>query len=217
MTCSPVGHYIVDCQEIEQGWDNVKDLTLDINETDQDGIFRVVFDFSILVGVMLICTDKGKLNAHLSYLGDEYESDEGGTEESDSDEKEHAEDDDEGEIDDMSGDADRGSGTRGRKRKSQASPRHEPRKKSRTDGAQELQYFIKFRCRETGEGELYPEPEDGTLRYEGKRMAAFLGKVDMPCVGGQIPFAARKISNVAKPNRKSWADYSDSEYEYVYV
>ncbi|CAH0027133.1 unnamed protein product [Clonostachys rhizophaga] len=216
MTYSPVGHYIVDCEEIEQGWDDVKDLNLDINETDQDGIFRVVFDFGILVGVMLICADKRKLNAHVSYLGAEYESDERDTEESESDEEEHAEDENQGEIDDMSEEANRGSGTRGRKRKSQASaPPHKRRKKSRMVGVQPFQYFIKFRCRETGEGELYPEPEDGTLRFKDKRMAAFLGKVDMPCVGGQIPFAARKISNLPRPNGKSWSDYSDSEYEYA--
>jgi hypothetical protein len=210
MICSPVGHYIVDWEEIEQGWDDVKDLTLDINETDQDGIFRVVFDFGILVGVMLICADKGKLNAHVSYLGAEYESEEGDTGKSESDEEEHAEDENEDEIDNG------GSGTRDRKRKSQASaPPHEPRKKSRTVGAQPFQYFIKFRCRETGEGELYPEPKEGTLRFKDKRMAAFLGKVDMPRVGGKIPFVARKISNVSRPNRKAWPDYSDCEYEYA--
>ncbi|VUC29293.1 unnamed protein product [Clonostachys rosea] len=179
MTCSPAGRYIVDCDEIEKE-DDVKDLTLDINETDHDGIFSVGFNFGILEGVMLICADKGKLDEYASRLDADEESDEGDTDEFDSSDEEDMEDDNESRVDEMSGESNLGSGMRGRKRKSQASaPRREPGKKARTASAQPLQYFIKFRCRETGEGQLYPEAEEGTLRFKDKRMAAFSGKVDM--------------------------------------
>ncbi|KAK7222553.1 hypothetical protein V2G26_010556 [Clonostachys chloroleuca] len=214
MTCSPAGRYIVDCEAIERGWSDVKDLTLYINEIDQDGIFRVTCHFGVLQGLMLICTDKGKLDEYVSRLDAEDESDEGDTEEPESDEEEHDQDEDESEIDDTSGEENRGPVTRDRKRKFHASaPRHEPRKKSKMASAQAFQYFIKFRCSETGEGQIFPGPHEGSLRFKDKRMAAFLGKVDMPCVGSQIPFSARKVSNLAGPTTKTWSDYSDRSCE----
>ncbi|KAH8156883.1 hypothetical protein CIB48_g11363 [Xylaria polymorpha] len=68
----------ISCDEIEGGWpDQAGDLSLDIRATDEPGVFEASFDFGILEGVMIMSTDKKKLEEYCSQLGaddsDEYD------------------------------------------------------------------------------------------------------------------------------------------------
>lgn len=49
---SPVGSYIVDCQEIEDGWSSLAgDMVLEIRSTQRKGKFHATFDFGVVIGV----------------------------------------------------------------------------------------------------------------------------------------------------------------------
>jgi hypothetical protein len=74
---SPVGSYIVDCQEIERNWpDLVDDLSLNIHDTDEPGVFQACFDFGILEGVMIIGKDSAMVEQYCSQADDD-DDDEG--------------------------------------------------------------------------------------------------------------------------------------------
>ena len=48
-TCSPVGSYIIDCKEIEEGFpDEAGNLSLDIRQTKEPDVFEASFDFGVL-------------------------------------------------------------------------------------------------------------------------------------------------------------------------
>ncbi|TVY84675.1 hypothetical protein LSUE1_G000924 [Lachnellula suecica] len=81
---SPVGKYIIDCEEIESQWpDQADDLGLDIHQTNKPGIFEASFDFGILEGVMMISLENNTLEQYCSQLDrdDESDGDEGGEDE----------------------------------------------------------------------------------------------------------------------------------------
>lgn len=74
-TYSPVGSYIVDCEEIEEGWpDQANDLNLDIRQTKEPGVFEASFNFGVLEGVMIISAENSAMERYCSQLDREAES-----------------------------------------------------------------------------------------------------------------------------------------------
>jgi hypothetical protein len=199
---SPVGSYIVDCKDIEEGWSNQADeLSIDIQNTDQPGIFEASFDFGVLEGIMILGKDETTLEEYCSRLDLEAESE-----------------DDEDDFDDEDGTEEDGKPVTGGKRKAEA-PRGplRPAKKSKSKAALSRTgtYHLRLKCRETGEGEINYSVYTGLVKFEDDKMASFLGNADLPCVGQGVPFTARKISDSPNATGNSWADYSESAYNYA--
>jgi hypothetical protein len=207
-TYSPVGSYIIDCKEIEEQWpDKAEDLGLDISQTEEPGVFEASFDFGVLEGAMIISAEKNTLEQYCSQLDSEAESDWDEDEENDEDEDE--------DEDDIENDR---KPTTGSKRKAEAPRgRGRPPKKSKAGAAQPRTYLLRLKCRETGEGQIFSTAGKGTIIFKDEKFASFIGKADLPCVGQGVPFTARKISDAPAGAGNSWADYSESAYEYARV
>ncbi|KAH8658421.1 hypothetical protein BX600DRAFT_439584 [Xylariales sp. PMI_506] len=204
----PVGSYIVDCQEIEQQWpDEADNMTLKIHETNVSGIFKVNFHFRVLEGVIMISTGKDALVQYCSQLDQQAEAQEDSW-----DEKEANEDDD---SDSDSRDRKPEVGSK-RKRKS-PQRRGRPAKKANIGASRSLTYQLRLKCREAGEGVIYSDIEEGTIKFKDQDLASFVGKANLPCVGSNVPFTARKISDDPGHEGDSWADYSEEAYEYARV
>ncbi|KAI1111417.1 hypothetical protein F5Y14DRAFT_312827 [Nemania sp. NC0429] len=198
---SPVGKYIVNCEEIETQWpDIVDEMNLYIRAVGEPGVFEASFDFGVLVGVMILSNDSKKLERY----DPEAETSE---EEEDEEEEEEEEDEDEREL---------ASVETGSKRESTASgprSRGRPSKIPRTSASESQKLYLKLLCTETGEGEVYEDPEDGTITFTGENMATFSGVASLPCVGGAIPFTGRKVADEVNVFRDSWFGYSGSVCE----
>ncbi len=88
--------------------------------------------------------------------------------------------------------------------------RGRPSKKSKAGGAsQPRTYLLMSKCRETGEGEIYPTEEEGTIKFKDAKLASFTGIADFHCVGRGAPFAARKITDSPAGPQNLWADFSE--------
>lgn len=193
-TYSPVGSYIINCKEIEDYWSGEDDLTLDIRQAKEPGIFEAKFNFGILDGVMIISADEDILERHCSQLTLEAEvdSEEEYSYEAENDKKP----------------------TTGSKRKAEAPRRlgSLPKKLKKGD-AQPRTYLLKLKCRETGEGEIQTRAENGTIEFKDEDMASFTGKVDLVYTSPGTPFTGRKISDKPANFTDSWADYSEKEHD----
>lgn len=201
-TYSPVGSYIINCKEIEEQWpDQADDLSLDIRQTKEPGVFEASFNFGVLEGIMIIGAEKNALEQYCSRLDCEAESD-----------WDEDEDEDESEVENNR------KPTAGSKRKAEAPQgRGRPPKKSKAGAAQPRTYLLKLKCRETGEGVIQSTEEKGTIKFKDENLASFIGKANLSCVGQGVPFTARKISDTPARPRNSWADYSERAYEYARV
>jgi hypothetical protein len=215
-TYSPVGSYIIDCKRIEGEWpDRAGDLSLDIRQTKEPNIFEASFDFGVLEGVMIISAEKNALEQYCSQLDYEAESEGEKDEEGDWSEEE---DEDREKIEvEYKVENDR-KPTIGCKRRAEALQGHgPPPKKSKARAAQPRIFQLKLKCRETGEGVIQPTEQRGTIRFKDENLGSFIGKADLPCVGQGVPFSARKISDTPACPSNSWADYSETAYEYERV
>ncbi|KAL2862635.1 uncharacterized protein BJX67DRAFT_292923 [Aspergillus lucknowensis] len=198
---SPVGSYIVDCEEIEKQWpDQADDLTLDIGETGMPDVFLATFDFGVLEGVMVIGPDQAKMDEYCSQADpDGYKSSSDGVGSGEDDEEEER----------------RGGGS---KRKAPAPPGGRGRpKKAKAGTKPSLVYQLMTRCRETGEGEIFSEAEPGTIRFKNGNLAEFSAEASLPWVGDAVPFTARKVSDTPSSGPEGWADYSEERPEYARV
>jgi hypothetical protein len=60
---SPVGQYIIDCEEIESNWPELaEDMTLAIHATPTPGIYQASFDFGVIEGIMMMSYDESILD-----------------------------------------------------------------------------------------------------------------------------------------------------------
>ncbi|ETS87112.1 hypothetical protein PFICI_00940 [Pestalotiopsis fici W106-1] len=121
------------------------------------------------------------------------------------------EDDSEDEDEDDDGDKP----TKGGKRKASAVPkgRGRPPKKAKAVAAQSLTYMLRSRCRETGEGMIHYQDEEGTITFKDKTLVSFTADAALPCVGRNVKFVGRKISDELASSSESWNDYSERAYE----
>jgi hypothetical protein len=215
-TYSPVGSYIIDCKQIEVEWpDQAGDLSLDIRQTKEHNVFEASFDFGVLEGVMIISAEKNALEQYCSQLDYDAES-EGEEDEEGNWSEEEDEDREKIEVEDKV-ENDRKPAI-GSKRRAKGLQGHgPPPKKSKARGAQPRMYLLKLKCHETGEGVIQSTEQRGTIKFKDENLDGFIWKANLACVGQGVPFSARKISDTPACPGNSWADYSESAYEYARV
>jgi hypothetical protein len=198
MIPSPVGQYIVDCEEIEQGYE-VTDLTLAIRATRTSGLYQASFDFGIIEGVMMLSADESMLAPYAEKYGDDSDI-----------EDDYGEDEDEDEEEDVKF---AGGST---KRKATAKPAGgRPLKKAKT-GKPRI-YFVRLKSRDTGTGEINTEANEGKITFNAPTLSGFTGEAKIGCIGLKVIFTARKVSAVAPDSWDSWDNYSEAAYEYARV
>ncbi|KAI0155259.1 hypothetical protein GGR57DRAFT_464669 [Xylariaceae sp. FL1272] len=194
---SPVGSYMIDCEEIETQWPSqADDMTMHIFETGTPGIFEASFEFGVVEGAMILSTDIKSLEEYMAELEQHEESEEDDYDEDDEDDE----------------DEDAGEGSNKRKAatsSSQPRGRGRPAKKAKTTS---LKFHLRARGRETGEGEIFFDPEEGSIKFENEKMAKFSGVITLPCVGEAVPFTGRKTTDQVHGG-SSWAEFSYAEYE----
>ncbi|KAF7176372.1 hypothetical protein CNMCM7691_002501 [Aspergillus felis] len=202
---TPVGNYIVDCETIEREFpDMADDLSLDIHRTDTPGVFQADFNFGVLEGVMIICSEKSALDEYCAQANRDDESDwndsvdeEGSEEETDNDDSVPATE----------------NVKLGAKRNPPASKPMTRPKKYKAGHDQPRKYLLKLKCREMGEGMIHFQASNGTINFKDKNFARFEGVADFPDVGQGVSFFARKISDVPCPSGNDWTGYSERQYE----
>ncbi|KAI1771890.1 hypothetical protein F4818DRAFT_444888 [Hypoxylon cercidicola] len=196
---SPVGSFIVDCDAIKDEWpDSANDMTLDLSETDQPGIFGASFDFGILEGVMMLSSNKTALKLYCDQL-----------------EREDMWDDEEYSGDEGKGYEDGEESATGSKRKATAK-RNKTSKKQRVQDGNPRKLFLRWKGAETGEGQILHEAEEGSITFKDAELSAFTGKMDISFVGRNVSFTARKVSESTR-GYGSWNDFSFSAYEHARV
>lgn len=207
---SPVGSYMIDCEEITDNWpDDAKNMTLNIRTTEERGVYEAKFDFGMFIGAMVICDNKATLVQYCAELDREAES--------------RWSDGSMGFGDGDDADADIGNkSASSSKRKAPEAPRGRGRppkqaKSAENQKAQPRTFYLRLKGRETGEGQIYPDAEKGAIKFKDERMASFLGKASLPFEGENIPFTGRKISDQPSPKARGgeWEDYSDRAEGYA--
>ncbi|KAL4796455.1 hypothetical protein BDV19DRAFT_388279 [Aspergillus venezuelensis] len=204
---SESGSHIVDCGDIESEWPgSAEDMTLDFGSTEEPGIFQASFDFGVLRGVMLISADEDLLEGYCDradYDGRHVFSE---GDDDDLDDEDESEDEDEKEHQRPQS---------GSKRKTPATPQHSrgrPKKATKTK-SNLLKYFLKSRSRETGEGQIFPDPEDGTPKIKDGNLTSFTGEASLPCAGSSVSLTARIISGDPSGWAEECGDYSNQAAE----
>jgi hypothetical protein len=76
---------------------------------------------------------------------------------------------------------------------------------------------ILLRGRETGMGEIPPEPQAGYLEFVDDLFSHFKGKVDLPYIGSAVEIEGFKIAPRAKRAAEPWENFSEKAYEYARV
>lgn len=199
---SPVGSYVVDCKYMKETWgDDDGDFHIDIDKTDIEGVFQANFDFGAFEGIMMIDLDKNTLEEYClevdrqtKFSEDEYYEDRDNSEGVDSDERTLAS---------------------GAKRKAPRSHHTKKPKKLLAGNTQDGKYFLKIRCRETGEGDIQCETQNGTIEFDKTHTATFRGATVLPEYDERFTFNGRKISDVPSESEleKCWAKYSERRHD----
>lgn len=208
---SPVGQYIIDCDEIESNWPELaEDMTLAIHATPTPSMYQASFDFGVTKGIMMMSSDESILDAFCAQ------------QEHDDDDCPDSEDDDEEYERDESADEAYGVGS---KRKAAASkvkttsrrPRGRPSKKAKAEAvaSKRTTYFLRLKSRDTETAECHPKAEKGRIKFGGQDLSSFTGEANISHIGQGIVFQARKISAVPSDFRDSWDNYSVAAYEYA--
>ncbi|KAJ5485151.1 hypothetical protein N7539_005139 [Penicillium diatomitis] len=202
---SPVGSYIVDSACFEDHYADGRkfDLTLEIQETDRPGVFQADFDFGVLEGIMMICDDEETLDEYCREADREDDFDDSDSLEDDTTESS------ESEVETFQQGSKRkasGSGNQVSKKPKQRKARKTPSRK----------YWLRLKCREL-EGQLHFDPEEGSIEFEDDNLVSFEGAADFPCMGQDVGFYARKISDEPSQSSAEWRDYSERQYEYERV
>lgn len=90
--------------------------------------------------------------------------------------------------------------------------RGRPPKKAKTSG-KPTNFFIRLRCKENGEGQIYSDAEKGTIKFNKADFSTLTGEVGMPCVGSAVAFTGRKVSFRPPVLLDSWDSYSEAASE----
>lgn len=210
---SVAGEYIIDCDTIEGEWpDQSEDMSLTVSETETPGIFRADFDFGVVEGIMILSSQEAALERYCDGLdrkGLRSSNRYGYSEDDSDDDSDDDEDEDEDEDEDQQSAAATGS-----KRKA-VHGRGPPSKKTKGSTKQPLKWFLRWRGRETDEGEeiLYNNDEKGTIQFDNSEFASFKGGINIDFVDEHVAFTGRKVSGPS--GRKSsdttqvWAGYTE--------
>ncbi|KAJ3540543.1 hypothetical protein NM208_g5017 [Fusarium decemcellulare] len=197
------GSYIVECDEITDGWDDMPILTMDICDSKVAGTLTAAFHFGIFAGTMILSDSKQRLD---DLIGPEDDSD--SEFESDSLDEEDYEEDEEEEDDDKKTTSKKRSVTKAGEK---SGP---PDKRQKPTPTPSGRVFYRLRGRETGEGEIYPDPEPGHMDFPSDGYATFDGLAYVfPCLGDNVQFRGYKVSDTPKRRPKPWNSFTWEEHE----
>lgn len=211
---SLVGTYIIDCAQIENGWDDADDLRLSITGTSLPSIYQAAFDFGIIEGAMMLAHDRKPLSYFSEETMEEIEIAESG-------QRAPVKLESGSEIEDEASKADGDSDDqrlpgRGMKRKAPAVTNH-PSKATKPSPASNtgagLTLHLCMRSRDKGSGEIDPRPSMGSISFN-ERLTEFNGTVDIDVVGKDVPFRGRKISDTLEKTAR-WEGYGYAAAEYA--
>jgi hypothetical protein len=209
---SPVGQYIVDCEEIEGNWpDLAQGMELAIHATPTPDIYQASFDFGVIEGIMMLSSNESILDEFCAQQEHEDDSDDAGY--SDNEENEEEEDEEE-ESQDERADEETAVGSKRKAAGSSAEAANgHPHKRAKAAGAVKARkYFVRLKSRDTGTGEIHSTAEKGSIKFNGPNLSSFTGEADM-AIGRGVSFTARKISAAPSETCDSWASYSEAAYE----
>ncbi len=239
------GSYIIRCERVAQSYPSRDLFTLDVGfgRGPNPRVLSGALEFSFFQGTMLLALEQDRRrldqfsgvrkrvrdkfqDADSEEEGSvEEESEEEGSEEEGSEEG-HSEDDDSGEEDDEEDDTEgedceevvdkhnHAQPTRKRKAPPHISSPGRPTKKIKS-AAQRISILL--RGRETGMGEIQPDPEAGYLEFIDELFTHFRGKVDLPYIGRAVEIEGFKIAPRAKQSAEPWDNFSEDAYEHARV
>lgn len=194
------GSYVVLCEKIANGYTegSTQLFTLDIAQPrGHQDVISAAFDFVMFEGTMLLSLSQEKLDAIVG-------------------EKSHGIEDDftyDSYDDDEDSDSDDPRARRKRKA-SPFQPTGRQSKKAKTVKTNEKRVEFVFHGRETGEGQIYADPESGYIDFLGDDCHAFERMMDdFPCVGKNLEIRGYKISALPKRKPERWASFSWGAYE----
>lgn len=202
---SIVGAYVVNCEQLQKGWDNTDNLRLSITTTPLPGIYQAAFNFGVLEGIMMLSAD-----AHaLSYFSGKQSEKIAGDDDrlcpelATGPEQQPSQTEEEITCEDSAG----------RKRKA-VDDTSRPAKILKTSTPAVL--HLCMRSRGTGSGQINPDPELGVITFDDQ-LTAFTGTIDIDLIGPNMPFRGRKISDTAEKPKAGWEDYGHAAYEYARI
>ncbi|KAL7803344.1 hypothetical protein V8C44DRAFT_344411 [Trichoderma aethiopicum] len=212
-----VGSYIIQCPAIEDGWDlGDQTLTMDICKGKANSLWAA-YHFGILEGTMFFSQSEDTLKA---MFGDDLSD----SAESQSDQDDCA-DEEEGDEDEEGDNAQES--TRGKKRKSgKPSPAqaiasaaaagdslNAKRRKTGAVPSPSRRVYFGLHGRETGEGEVLPDPDSGHIDFLSDDCATFAGLVDeLTYVGTNVEFRGYKVSDTPRKKPEPWDTFCYGRY-----
>lgn len=199
-----MGSYIVDCEEIQrQRPDDSGDMVLDIRASGEPEVFLASFAFGVVEGVMILSNQKSAIANYRSKIDEESDAGENDTSESDDSGSHNDSDEDSSAHWDQS---------RSAKRKAKGQPNTQAKKAKTARGKPRVLYF-EWRGRETGEGEIMPDSNQGVVTFDSPQCASLTGKIDVPFISRGVHFTARKVSEIPRKFHTSWNSFSEYSYE----
>lgn len=203
------GSYVIQCREITEGWlDDLRGHTHTMDISSGSGnTLRATYDFGIIEGAMILSLSEDTLQTIVS-------EDNLDSEASLSDEDDEDEDDEDS--------------TSGKKRKlgkaslaqASAALRDANAKRRKTTPLPSLsrRVYFRLRGRETGEGEVFSNPDSGHIDFLSDSCATFAGLVyDLTHVGENVEFRGYKVSDTPREKLEDWESFSHAAYEYARV
>jgi len=215
--------------------DEVRTFSLFIGPTPTEGVFKGNFYFGDVEGTMVLGRDDGLIDM-LS------KRDDGGID-SGSDDEEYGDGDLEIESDDDDSSALAGSKRKGKdveRGKPAKKPMTTKRALGHSGGSESLRFFVRLKDRTPSIGHITCGPHKGVIEFDGgsgsgsggnkvkgKRkgegdksggnpFSSLTGKVDLEGIGIDVPFTARKVSDL--PGRLSdmrWEEFTEQAYESI--
>ena len=73
---------------------------------------------------------------------------------------------------------------------------------------------MRFKCRETGEGEIHPYVEKATVTFKDGTLQSFTGRADFPWMDKDQPFSGRKVSDTPSSThpRHPWVKFGTHDH-----
>ncbi|KAJ4320376.1 hypothetical protein N0V84_005870 [Fusarium piperis] len=203
-----IGSYVVKCDTVSDGWSSMGDFTMDICEGKR-GTLMADYDFGIIQGTMLLSKSEETLDA---LTGTE---DDSGDCPDDVDNSEELDDDDDDDDDDEEG------YKRSKKKKRLAKDvaagekcAAPALKRRKVVPSLTRRVYYRLRGRETGEGEILPDPESGHLDFLSDNCISFVGLAYyFPYADKNVEFRGYKVSDVPKKRAAEWDEFSFGAYE----
>ncbi|KAF3016405.1 hypothetical protein E8E14_001747 [Neopestalotiopsis sp. 37M] len=203
------GSYVIRCHQVSKEWPSMALFTLDVSRGVAPTISAGNLDLGYFEGTMLIALSEDTLE---DYMKDQSES-ESDTEENDDESDRSSDSDDHDEEEPQSY---RGLGSKRKQFPTKAESSNIKRQCDRpikTARTSVRRVFVRLRGRETGEGEIQPDPVSGYLDFSNEDFTKFVGMIDLPYLSGSVKLEGFKVSTTAKRQYESWSSFSEAEYE----